>query len=114
MAKQTKKKLSAAQQTELLKTLQTRFEKNMSRHKGLEWAKVLSKLLANDDKLWSLYEMERTDGEPDVVAFDKKSGEYVFYDCAAESPAGPEPTTAIFVLLLQAVAGTNIFPECIS
>jgi hypothetical protein len=88
MAKQTKKKLSAAQQTELLKTLQTRFEKNMSRHKGLEWAKVLSKLLANDDKLWSLYEMERTGGEPDVVAFDKKSGEYVFYDCSAESPAG--------------------------
>jgi len=88
MAKQTKNKLSPAQQTELIKTLQTRFEKNMTRHKGLEWVKVLSKLLANDNKLWSLYEMERTGGEPDVVAFDKKSGEYIFFDCAAESPAG--------------------------
>ena len=71
---------------DLLKTLKERFEKNMQRHKDLEWAKVQSKLEANSGKLWSLNEMERTGGEPDVVGFDKKTGEYIFYDCSAESP----------------------------
>jgi Protein of unknown function (DUF4256) len=80
------KKLSAQQREELLATLKTRFEKNVNRHKGLDWTKVQAKLEANPEKLWSLNEMERTGGEPDVVAFDKKSGEYVFYDCSAESP----------------------------
>lgn len=84
----TKKKLSAAQSQELLSTLKTRFEKNIDRHKGIEWAKVQSKLEANPDKLWSLHEMETTGGEPDVVGYDKKTGEYFFYDCSAESPAG--------------------------
>ena len=83
-----KKKLSAAQREELLTTLQTRFEKNMNRHKGLDWAKVRTKLEADPKKLWSLSEMERTGGEPDVVGYDKKTGEYVFYDCSAESPKG--------------------------
>jgi hypothetical protein len=68
--------------------LKARFEKNMSRHKGVEWAKVQAKLEANSEKLWSLNEMEATGGEPDVVAFNKKTGEYVFYDCSAESPKG--------------------------
>jgi len=86
--KSSKKELSASQRKELLGTLKTRFEKNMSRHKGLDWAKVESKLEANPDKLWSLGEMERTGGEPDVVGQDKKSGEYIFYDCSAESPKG--------------------------
>ena len=86
--KNTKKKLSSAERDELLKALQTRFEKNMSRHKGLEWSKVQAKLEANAEKLWSLNEMEKTGGEPDVVAFDKKTGEFVFYDCSAESPKG--------------------------
>lgn len=80
--------LSAAQREELLATLKTRFEKNMSRHDGLEWAKVQAKLEAQADKLWSLNEMERTGGEPDVVGYDKKANEYLFYDCSAESPAG--------------------------
>src|SRR5215204_3176449 len=84
----TKRKLSAAQREELLKTLQARFEKNMNRHKGVEWSKVQAKLEANADKLWSLNEMESTGGEPDVVAYDKKTGEYVFYDCSIESPKG--------------------------
>lgn len=84
----TKKKLSAAQSQELLSTLKTRFEKYIDRHKGIEWAKVQSKLEANPDKLWSLHEMETTGGEPDVVGYDKKTGEYFFYDCSAESPAG--------------------------
>lgn len=83
-----KKKLSADQQSELLKTLKTRFEKNMGRHKGIEWTKVQAKLEANPDKLWSLDEMESTGGEPDVVGQDKKTGEYIFYDCSAESPNG--------------------------
>jgi hypothetical protein len=83
-----KKKLSSAQREELLKTLKARFEKNMNRHKGLEWAKVQAKLEADTEKLWSLNEMERTGGEPDVVGRDKKTGEYVFYDCSAESPKG--------------------------
>lgn len=84
----SKKKLSPAQTAELLKTLKTRFEKNMGRHKGMEWAKVQARLEANPGKLWSLDDMETTGGEPDVVGFDKKSGEYIFYDCAAESPSG--------------------------
>jgi hypothetical protein len=84
----TKKQLSPGQREELLTTLKARFEKNMSRHKGVEWAKVQAKLEANSEKLWSLNEMEATGGEPDVVAFNKKTGEYVFYDCSAESPKG--------------------------
>jgi hypothetical protein len=84
----TKKQLSPGQREELLTTLKARFEKNMSRHKGGEWAKVQAKLEANSEKLWSLNEMEATGGEPDVVAFNKKTGEYVFYDCSAESPKG--------------------------
>jgi hypothetical protein len=81
-----KKELSPEQREELLITLEARFEKNMNRHKGREWAKVQAKLEANTKKLWSLYEMETTGGEPDVVGFDKKTGEYIFYDCSAESP----------------------------
>ena len=83
-----KKKLSSTQRDELLSTLKTRFEKNMNRHKGLDWAKVQAKLEADNPKLWSLNEMETTGGEPDVVGYDKKTGEYVFYDCSAESPKG--------------------------
>src|SRR3989454_9171654 len=83
-----KKELSPKQHKELLHTLKTRFEKNMNRHKGLEWAKVQAKLEANAEKLWSLNEMERTGGEPDIVGYDKKTGEYIFYDCSAESPKG--------------------------
>jgi len=83
-----KRALAPAQREVLLDTLQARFEKNMSRHRGLEWAKVRAKLEANPDKLWSLNEMEKTGGEPDVVGFDKKTGEYIYYDCAAESPTG--------------------------
>jgi hypothetical protein len=84
----TKKELSPKQREELFKTLKARFEKNMNRHKGLEWTKVQAKLGANTEKLWSLNEMELTGGEPDVVGFDKKTGDYIFYDCAAESPKG--------------------------
>ena len=83
-----KKKLPAAQSSALLNTLKTRYDKNMTRHKGMEWAKVEAKLNADPEKLWSLNEMEATGGEPDVVGFDKKTGEYIFYDCAPESPAG--------------------------
>jgi hypothetical protein len=83
-----KKKLSPEQQEELLQTLKARFEKNKNRHKGLEWADVQARLKANATKLWSLNEMERTGGEPDVVDQDKKTGEYIFYDCSAESPKG--------------------------
>src|SRR5437868_6737647 len=82
-----KKKLSPQQREELLTALKARFEKNMSRHKDLEWAKVQAKLEATD-KLWSLHEMERTGGEPDVVGYDKKTGDYIFYDCSPESPKG--------------------------
>ena len=82
------KKLSAGQRESLLKTLKTRFEKNMHRHKGMDWAKVQARLEANMEKLWSLGEMENTGGEPDVVGQDKKTGEYIFYDCSAESPSG--------------------------
>ncbi|MDP4162751.1 MAG: DUF4256 domain-containing protein [Bacillota bacterium] len=84
----SKKELSQEQREEILKELQARFEKNMNRHQGLEWAKVQAKLETNADKLWSLYEMEATGGEPDVVGFDEKTGEYIFYDCSAESPKG--------------------------
>ncbi|QED46880.1 DUF4256 domain-containing protein [Cytobacillus dafuensis] len=86
--KNEKRKYSPEQHEELLRTLKARFEKNMHRHKGLEWAKVQAKLEANTEKLWSLYEMEGTGGEPDVVGHDKVTGEYIFYDCSAESPKG--------------------------
>ncbi len=82
------KNLSPDLQEELLKALQTRFENNMPRHKGLKWEDVQAKLEARPEKLWSLNEMEETGGEPDVVVFDKKTGEYIFYDCVAESPKG--------------------------
>src|SRR5438093_2420503 len=85
---ETKKALSPEQREELLRALKARFEKNMKRHKGLAWAKVQAKLEANTEKLWSLNEMERTGGEPDVVGHDKKTGEYIFYDCSVESPKG--------------------------
>ena len=83
---ETKKKLSPGQREELLKALKARFEKNTNRHKGLEWAKVQAKLEASAEKLWSLNEMEKTGGEPDVVRQDKKAGEYIFFDCSAETP----------------------------
>ena len=83
-----KKKLSSDQREKVLSVLKARFEKNMNRHKGLEWAKVQAKLAANAEKLHSLHEMERTGGEPDVVGHDKKTGEYIFYDCSAQSPEG--------------------------
>lgn len=83
-----KNKLSEEQSQELLKVLEIRFEKNMNRHKDLDWNKVQEKLEANPEKLWSLDEMERTEGEPDVVGFDKKTNEYIFYDSSAESPKG--------------------------
>ena len=83
-----KKELPPEQREELLGALKARFEKNMNRHKSLEWANVKAKLEAHPEKLWSLNEMERTGGEPDVVRFDKKTGEYIFYDCSAESPKG--------------------------
>src|SRR5438046_9952152 len=85
---ETKKELPPAQREELLRALKARFEKNMNRHKGLEWAKIKAKLEANPEKLWSLNEMERTGGEPDVVGHDKKTGEYILFDCSAESPKG--------------------------
>jgi hypothetical protein len=83
---ENKKKLLPKQIEELIRTLKARFEKNMNRHAGIEWAEVEAKLDANAEKLWSLNEMERTGGEPDVVTHDKKTGEYIFYDCSAESP----------------------------
>ena len=87
--KDNKKELSPKQREELLRALKARFEKNTNRHKGVEWAQVQAKLEeANAEKLWSLNEMERTGGEPDVVSHDKKTGEYIFYDCSAESPKG--------------------------
>lgn len=84
--KKSGSKLSQKEKEELLKILKTRFEKNMNRHKGIDWEKIESKLQEKEDKIWSLNEMERTGGEPDVAGFDKKSGEYIFYDCAPESP----------------------------
>lgn len=83
-----KKELSPKQSAELLSILKARFEKNKKRHNGIEWAKVQAKLEANASKLWSLSQMESTGGEPDVVAYDKKTGEYIFYDCSPESPTG--------------------------
>lgn len=83
-----KKRLSPNQTEKLIETLKVRFEKNMHRHKDIKWADVQAKLEANNEKLWSLNEMERTGGEPDVVSYDKKTGEYIFYDCSAESPKG--------------------------
>ena len=83
-----KKELSLKQREELLGSLKARFEKNMNRHKGLEWAQIQMRLKVNTEKIWSLNEMERTGGEPDVVGRDKKTVEYIFYDCSAESPAG--------------------------
>ena len=82
------KELSPEQREELLKTLEARFAKNMRRHKGLEWAKVQAKLEVNHAKLWSLHEMEKTGGEPDVVGYDEETSDYIFYDCSAESPTG--------------------------
>lgn len=81
-----KSKLSPDSQKKLISILKDRFEKNMNRHKGIDWSKVEAKLLSNPDKLWSLEEMEASGGEPDVVGFDKKTGEYIFYDCSAETP----------------------------
>lgn len=88
MAKGRQKELSPEQQEELISVLRARFEKNMHRHKGLVWLKIEAKLAANPEKLWSLHEMERTGGEPDVVGFDQKMGAYIFYDCSTESPVG--------------------------
>ena len=85
---ETTKELSPEQREALLRALKARFEKNMNRHKGLEWAQVQAKLEANSEKLWSLNEMERTGGEPDVGGHDTTTGEYIFYDCSAESPKG--------------------------
>jgi hypothetical protein len=84
----TKKELSPEQREELFRALKARFEKNMNRHKGLEWDQLRAKLEASSEKLWSLNEMERTGGEPDVVGYDKSTGEYIFYDCSEESPKG--------------------------
>lgn len=84
----TKKELSLEEREKLISGLKARFEKNMNRHEGLEWTKVRAKLEVNAEKLWSLNEMERTGGEPDVVGHDKKTGEYIFFDCSAETPKG--------------------------
>lgn len=86
--KNEKRKLSPEQREEILEILKARFEKNINRHKGLEWAEVQAKLETNTEKLWSLIEMERTGGEPDVIVHDQQAGEYIFYDCSAESPKG--------------------------
>ena len=86
--KTSKQKLSPKEQEELLKTLKSRFEKNKDRHKGIDWAKVEAKLESDSDKLWTLMEMEDSGGEPDVVGYDKKTGEYIFYDCSPETPSG--------------------------
>lgn len=86
--KDISKELTTEQIEELLSTLKTRFEKNRNRHEGLDWTQVQAKLEANEEKLWSLHEMERTGGEPDVVGYDKKTGQYLFFDCSAESPDG--------------------------
>src|SRR4030065_2944602 len=88
MTMENKKDMKAEQREELIRALKARFEKKMNRHKGLEWAKLQAKLEANTEKLWSLNEMERTGGEPDIVGLDKKTGEYIFYDCSTESPKG--------------------------
>ena len=88
IVRELNRELSPEQRDELIRTLKARFENNMNRHKGLEWTKVQTKLEINFDKLWSLNEMERTGGEPDVVGQDKKTGEYIFFDCSPESPKG--------------------------
>jgi hypothetical protein len=90
MTKNNAKKLSSEQSEELLKVLKARFEKNMNRHQGLDWAKIRERLVRGkmENKLWSLHEMEKTGGEPDVIGMDKQTGEYIFYDCSPESPAG--------------------------
>ena len=88
MATKTKKEITNKQKTELLSALKSRFEKNMKRHKGIEWASVLTKLEVNPEKLWSLHAMELSGGEPDVIDYDKKSDHYIFCDCSAESPKG--------------------------
>lgn len=86
--KSNKKSISPSESKKLIEVLKTRFEKNLNRHKGIEWTKVQTKLEANPTKLWSVNEMEKTGGEPDVIAYDKKTGEYIFYDCSIESPSG--------------------------
>jgi len=106
-----KKALSPEQREELLRALKARFEKNMNRHKGLELAKVQAKLEANAEKLWSLNEMERTGGEPDVVGHDKKTGEYIFYDCSAESPKGPRNNKATVARLTLTSRTSAIRPR---
>lgn len=88
MSRKIKKRLPSQQRAELLEILKARFEKNKHRHDEIEWASVQVRLEANPEKLWSLHEMERTGGEPDIVGLDKKTGEYIFYDCSAESPSG--------------------------
>src|SRR6476660_8521016 len=88
LAAKTKKELSPEQREELLRVLKARFQENRNRHEGLEWTEVKAKLEANAGKLWSLNEMERTGGEPDVVGRDRKTGQYIFFDCSAESPKG--------------------------
>jgi len=88
MRSESKKELSSKQSEELLKTLKARFEKNMNRHKGVDWAKVRAKVETNSAKLWSLNEMEKTGGEPDVIGSDKKTSEYIFCDCSPETPKG--------------------------
>ena len=88
MPNETKKNLSPEERQDLLKVLKARFEKNLNRHKGLEWAAVHARLEANPEKLWSLNEMEKTGGEPDIVGHDETTGEYIFYDCSAETPTG--------------------------
>ena len=90
--KKQQNKLPAEQRKTLLEALRIRFEKNMPRHEGMNWAKIQGKLEANSDKLWSLSEMERTGGKPDVVGLDKKTGEYIFYDCSQETPKGRRST----------------------
>jgi hypothetical protein len=106
-----KKELSPKEREELLRALKDRFEKNLNRHKGLDWAKVRARLEANAEKLWSLNEMERTGGEPDVVGQDKKSGEYVFNDCSAESPKG---RVSFATTARRWIRGRNINPKTAS
>jgi len=85
---ESRKKLSPKEREELIETLRTRFQKNMIRHKGLDWVRVKAKLESNAARLWSLHKMEETDGEPDVVGQDKKTGKYIFFDCSAQTPGG--------------------------
>src|SRR6266480_3268078 len=105
MSNITKKQLSPKQREELLGALKTRFDKNINRHRGLDWAKVQAKLEANPEKLSSLNEMESTGGEPDVVGHDKKTGEYVFYDCSSQSPKG---RTSCVTTAKRWIRGRNI------